>query len=77
VVQNWVRPKKTASKLLAISAIWLVCGINCYSILWTQRITKVFGYIKIFSLVFIVGLGVYGVAVGKGDLSVFKPVRVA
>ena len=50
-----------------------VVMINVYSMKLTQLISKVFGFIKITSLVFIVGLGVYGLAIQKGDLSVWKP----
>ena len=38
----------------------------------TQNIAKFFGYIKISSLIIIIGLGIYGVAAGKGDLSIFS-----
>ena len=38
----------------------------------TQSIAKVFGYIKISSLVMIIVLGIYGVAAGKGELSTFS-----
>ena len=47
--------------------------INVYSMKLTQLISKAFGFIKITSLVFIVGLGVYGLAIQKGDLSIWKP----
>lgn len=47
--------------------------INVYSMKLTQLISKAFGFIKITSLVFIVGLGVYGLAIKKGDLTVWKP----
>ena len=38
----------------------------------TQNIAKIFGYIKISSLIIIIVLGIYGVAAGKGDLSIFS-----
>ena len=52
---------------------FIVVMINVYSMKLTQLISKVFGFIKITSLVFIVGLGIYGLAIQKGDLSVWKP----
>jgi len=60
-----------SQKLLACAAIWSVCAINVYSMNLTQSLTKIFGYIKIASLVIIILLGVYGLVIGKGDLSVW------
>ncbi|CBY08625.1 unnamed protein product [Oikopleura dioica] len=61
-----------SQKLLACAAIWSVCAINVYSMNLTQSLTKIFGYIKIASLVIIILLGVYGLVIGKGDLSVWQ-----
>ena len=39
----------------------------------TNMITKLFGYLKLSSLAFVVLLGVYGIILQKGDLSIWRP----
>ena len=47
--------------------------VNVVSMKLSQLLTKLFGYVKTSSLVFIIILGIYGVATKKGDLSIWAP----
>jgi len=62
-----------AERLLSVWAIWAVVLLNCYSMKLTNMITKLFGYLKLSSLAFVVLLGVYGLILKKGDLSIWRP----
>lgn len=61
-----------ADKILAISVVWLIIAINCFSIKLNQELTKGLGYIKIFSLTMVVAIGVYGLATGVSNFDIFK-----
>ena len=61
-----------ADKILAISVVWLIIAINCFSIKLNQELTKGLGYIKILSLTMVVVIGVYGLATGVSNFDIFK-----
>ena len=57
--------------LLWSRRIHLTEPFKVYSMKLSQLITKIFGYIKISSLIFIVLLGIYGLIIGVGDLTIW------
>ena len=72
-MMNSAKPAVWPEKILAICAIWMVVFINCASIQTSQLLTKVFGYIKIASLILIIVLGIYGILAGHAQLDMWLP----
>ena len=62
----------SAEKIVALSCIWFVIFINCYSVKLTQSSLKFFGYGKVFSIIVIIASAIVMVIMGKCDMKIWS-----